>query len=128
MLNLRSTASTSRYGKDAFAVMADRANPYYKIHILNVTLYAEETTLNPTVQMAHIKAFDKSMFKYLMRSVKCKVYSIPVGAWSHTRKNLFIGNILKRLVLENDAYNGLYAKNLFHAKNDINFLAAYVDG
>lgn len=31
--------------------------------------------------------------------------------------------------IDNDAFNGSYAKNPFHAKhNDINFLAVYVDG
>ena len=67
-----------------------------------------------------------------MRSVDCKVYSIPRGARSQTHENLSLCTLAKRLVLwriDNDAYNGSYAKNPFHANhNDIIFLAVYVDG
>ena len=112
--------------KPAFALMAGGVNPEYKINIVNATLFAKKATLNPTVQMAHIKALEK------MRSFDCKVYSILAGARSNTHENLFLGILSKRLVLcciDNDAYNGSYVKNPFHAKNnDINFLAVYVDG
>ena len=64
--------------KSAFALMAGGNNPDYRINIVNATLFAKKTTLNPTVQMAHIKALEKSTVKYPMRSVYCKVYSIPV--------------------------------------------------
>ena len=51
---------------------------------------------------------------------------------SHTYENLFLGTLLKRLIMwcvDNNAYNGDYSKNPFHAKNNgINFLAVYVDG
>ena len=118
--------------KNAFALMAGGANPDYKITIINATLFAKKATLNPTVLMAHINTLEKSTTKYPMRSVDGKVYSIPTGARSHTHENLFLGTLPKRLVLcciDNDAYNGSYDKNPFHAKNnDINFLAVYVDG
>ena len=115
--------------KPAFALMAGGVNPDYKITIVNATLFAKKATLNPTVQMAHIKALEKSTVKYPMRSVDCKVYSILAGARSHTHENLFLGILPKRLVLcciDNDAYNGAYEKNPFHAKNnDINFLQTF---
>ena len=118
--------------KPAFALMAGGLNPDYKINIVNATLFAKKATLNPTVQMAHIKALEKSTVKYPMRSVECKVYSIPAGTRSHTYENLFLGTLLKRLVLcciDKDAYNGVYSKNPFHAKNNaISFHAVYVDG
>ena len=41
--------------KPAFALMAGGLNPDYKIQIVNATLFAKKATLNPTVQMAHIK-------------------------------------------------------------------------
>ena len=93
--------------KPAFALMAGGLNPDYKIQIVNATLFAKKATLNPTVQMAHIKALEKSTVKYPMRSVECKVYSIPAGTRSHTYENLFLGTLPKRLVLcciDNDAY------------------------
>ena len=88
------------------------------------TLFAKEATLNPTVQMAHIKGLEKSMVKNPMRSVDCKVYSIPAGARSPTHENLFLVTLPKCLVLcciDNDAESPFPAKN-----NVINFLAVYV--
>ena len=118
--------------KPAFALVAGGLNPDYKIQIVNANLFAKKATLNPTIQMAHIKALEKSTVKYPMRSVECKVYSIPAGTRSHTYENLFLGTLPKRLVLcciDNDGYNGAYDKNPFHAKNNaINFHAVYVDG
>ena len=99
--------------KPAFVLMAGGANPDYRINIVNATLFAKKATLNPTVQMAHIKVLEKRTVKYPMRSVECKVYSIPAGARSHTHENLFLGTLPKRLVLcciDNDAYNGAYDK------------------
>ena len=118
--------------KSAFPLMAGGNNPDYRITIVNATLFAKKTTLNPTVQMAHIKALELSTVKYPMRSVDCKAYSIPAGAQSHTHENLFLGTLPKRLVLcciDNDAYNVAYHNNPFHAKNNtISFHVVYVDG
>ena len=114
--------------KSAFALMAGGNNPDYRINIVNATLFAKKATLNPTVQMAHIKALEKSTVKYPMRSV-CKVYSIPAGARSHTHENLFLGTLPKRLVLCCIDNDGVYTNNQFHAKNNaITFHAVYVDG
>ena len=118
--------------KDAFSLMAGGQNPDYKVQIVDALLFARKAVLSPTVQMAHIKALEKGTAKYPIRPVDCKVYSIPQGAMSHTHENLFLGTLPKRLILwciDNDAYNGEYPKNPFHAKNNaINFLAVYVDG
>ena len=82
-------------------------------------------TLNPTVQMAHIKALEKNTVKYPMRSVDCKVFSIPAGARSNTHENMFLGTLPKRLVV----CCIWWCAAPFHAKNNnINFLAVYVDG
>ena len=77
--------------KAAFALMAGGNNPDYRINIVNAILFAKKATLNPTMEMAHIKALENSTVKYPMRSVECKVYSIPAGARSHTHENLFLG-------------------------------------
>ena len=99
---------------------------------MEAILFALKAVLSPTVQMAHIKALAKGTAKYPLRRVDYKVYSIPQGAMSHTHENLFLGTLPKRLILwciDNDAYNGNYAKNPFNAKNNaINFLAVYLDG
>ena len=49
--------------KSAFALMAGGNNPDYRINIVNATLFAKKATLSPTVQMAHIKALEKSTVK-----------------------------------------------------------------
>ena len=119
-------------GKNAFALIAGGVNPDYKIAFVNAIFFVKKTALNPSVQMAHIKALEKTTAKYPMRSVDCKVYPIPAGARSHTHENLFLGTLLECLVLcciDNDVYNGSYDINPFHAMNNaINFLNVYVDG
>ena len=118
--------------KDAFSLMAGGAHTDYKVRIVEDILFPRKAVLRPTVQMAHIKALAKGTAKYPLRPVDCKVYSIPQGAMSHTHENLFLGTLPKRLILwciDNDAYNGNYAKNPRNAKNNaINVLAVYVDG
>ena len=85
--------------KDAFALIAGGANPAYKIQIVNATLFVKKVTLNPSVQMAHIKALEKATAKYPLRPVECKVYSIPDRTRPHTHDNLVLGTLAKRLVL-----------------------------
>ena len=118
--------------KPSFALMVGGPHLDYKITIVNATLFVKKATLNPAVQLAHIKALERNTVKYALRPVDCKVYSIPTGALSHTHENLFLGTLPKRLVLcciDNDAYNGAYDKNPFHAKNNaIGFHSVYVDG
>ena len=63
------------------------------------------------VQMGHIKALENGTAKYPLRSVDCKVFSIPRprGAMSHTHENVYLGVSPKRVVLyciDNGEYNG----------------------
>ena len=59
--------------KDTFALMSGGANTDYKVHIVNATMFARKATLKAVVQMAHIKALDKGMAMYPLRSVDCQV-------------------------------------------------------
>ena len=74
--------------REAFVRTAGGANPHYKVQIVDGALFANKSTLGPTVQITHIKARDKRTVKYPMRSVDCKVNSILRGARSHTHGNL----------------------------------------
>ena len=118
--------------KDAFSLMAGGVNPDYKVRIVDAVLFVRKAVLSPTVAMAHIRALEKGTAKYPLRPVDCKVYSIAQGSMSSTHENLFLGTLPKRIILwcvDNDALNGAFGKNPFHAKNNaINFLAVYVDG
>ena len=115
----------------AFALIAGGAHEY-KIVVVNASLFVKKATIAAAVQKAHIMAMERATVKYALRPVECKVYSIPTGALSHTHENLFLGSLPKRLVLcciDNDPYNGTYATNPFHAKNNaISFVSVYVDG
>ena len=117
--------------KPSFALIA-AGNTEYMITIVNASLFVKKATITPAVHKAHIMALERTTVKYPLRPVECKVYSIPTGALSHTHENLFLGSLPKRLVLcciDNDAYNGTYATNPFHAKNNaISFVSVYVDG
>ena len=119
--------------KDAFSLMAGGANPDYQVRgIVDAVLFVRKAVLSSTVVMAHIRALEKGTAKYPLRPVDCKVYSIPQDAMSSTQENLFLGTLPKRIILwcvDNDALNGAFDKNPFHAKNNgINFVVVYVDG
>ena len=112
--------------KYTFSLMVYGQNPDYNVRVVEAILFTRNAVLSPTVQMAHIKALAKGTAEYPLRPVDCKVYSVPQCAMSHTHENLFLGTLPKRLILwciDNDAYNGNYAKNPFNANNNaINFL------
>ena len=46
--------------KYTFALMAGGGNLDYKVHIVNATMFARKATLNPTVQMAHIRHWTRA--------------------------------------------------------------------
>ena len=58
--------------KDAFSLMACGQNADYKVHIVDAVLFARKAVLSPTVQMAHIKAFEKRTAKYPIRPVDAR--------------------------------------------------------
>ena len=109
--------------------MAGGQNPDCKVQIVDAVLFACNDVLSPTVQMANMKALEKGTANYPISPVDCKVYSIPKGAMSHTRENLFLGTLSKRLILwciDNDAYNGEYSKKPFNA--DRSYITTYGAG
>ena len=121
--------------RDSFSLMAAQAGAdptVPKVKIIQAVLYVRKTKLNPTVQMAHLKALEKGTAKYPVRRIDCKVFAVSQGSRSVNQDNVFLGQLPKRIVIgmvDNDAFNGAYNKNPFHFKhNDLNFLALYVDG
>ena len=122
-----------------FIVQSHVVNLVGQLHVVNlvgqlhVDLFLQNKFLinNVDVKIVLVRSKDAFVLKCPMRFVDCNVYAIPTGARSHTHENLFPDTLLKRLVLcyiNNDEYNGSYARNPFHAKNNINFLFVYVDG
>ena len=118
---------------DGFCLMANPANGFAPKVVLNsATLFVRKIKLNPTVQLAHIKALERTPVKYPIRRIETKVFSVASGTMSVNQENLFLGQLPKRLVVgcvDNKAFNGDYSRNPFHFKhNQLAFLALYVDG
>ena len=47
--------------------MAGVANPHYKLQIVDAISFVRKAMLSPTVQMAHIRAFDNGTARYPLR-------------------------------------------------------------
>ena len=108
--------------KNAFLLMAGGQNPDYKVQIVEAILFARNAVLNPTVQMAHIKALAKGTDKWTAMSTPYHKVPCPTRTRISSSERY-----QKRLILwciDNDAYNGNYAKKTFNANNNaINVLA-----
>ena len=117
--------------KNEFNLMCDAAGDT-ATKVISASLFVRKVRISSTVQMAHIKALQKVPAKYPLRRVETKVFSVPAGHLQVNQENLFLGQLPKRLVIgcvDNDAYNGSFAKSPFNFKNfNMNFLAVYVDG
>lgn len=109
------------------------AVPEYKVRITDATLYVKSCKLNPTLSLEHAKLLERgTTAKYPIRRVDVKSVSIPQGSLSFVRESLFTGQLPRRIILgmvDNDSYNGSYAKNSYNFKNfNINYLALYCNG
>jgi hypothetical protein len=118
--------------KNAFCLMADGANPTYKIKIHDCKLFVRKIKLSPSVFVAHAKALEVGHAKYPIRRVICKTFTVPRGNLDFSQENLFTGQLPTRLVIgcvDNDAYNGDYAKNPFNFKHySLSQIKVYLDG
>jgi hypothetical protein len=118
--------------KDAFCLMSSAANPGFKIKILDCKLLVRKVKLSPSVYVAHSKTLEISNAKYPIRRVVCKTYTIPRGNLDFTQENLFSGQLPTRLVIgcvDNDAFNGDYAKNPYNFKHyNLTQVKVFLDG
>lgn len=118
--------------KSEFALMSHADNVNYRVSILSASLFMRKVKLSPAVQLGHIKALESGTAKYPVRRVETKVLTVPRGNLMSNQENLFLGQLPKRILIgmvDNDAFNGTYAKNPFHFKhNNVDFVALYVDG
>jgi hypothetical protein len=100
--------------------------------MIEATLYIRKVKLNPSVQLAHLKALEKTTAKYPVRRIETKTFSVSAGEFQAKQPNLFLGQRPVRLVIgivDNDAYAGSGGKSPFNFKGfDMNFVAVYVDG
>ena len=118
--------------KDLFCLHGNANQAQNKVSLKEVTLFVRKVKPNPAVQLAHVKALQHATAKYPLRRVEVKSFTVLTGNRSITKENLFLGQLLTRLVVgvvDNDAYNGVITKSPFHFKhNNINFMTIYRDG
>ena len=106
--------------KDEFVLVTGERDARYKAKIVEAVLLIRKVCILPAVALAHAKALEKANAKYPIRRVECKTFSIPRGNLDVSQENVFLGQVPSRLVLgivDNDAFNGTYAKNPFNFKH-----------
>ncbi|GBM77782.1 Uncharacterized protein F54H12.2 [Araneus ventricosus] len=117
--------------KPEFCLVAP-ANGNYKVIIEHASLFVRKVKVSPGVLLGHAKVVQSTSARYPIDRILCKMYSISNGSFSFSQDNVFLGQMLKRLIItcvDNDAFNGTYSSNPFYFKhNNLNFLCVYVDG
>ena len=64
-----------------------------KVVFKDVALLVRKVKLNPAVQLAHVKALDRSTTKYSIQRVQLKVFSVLQGNMSFTKEKNVMGSI-----------------------------------
>jgi hypothetical protein len=102
------------------------------VDLEEVILYVRRVKVSPSVILGHEKGLLKQNACYPIQRTDMQTFTIPQGSQSFTKDNLFRGQLPKFMMMgmvENDAFNGNYKKNMFHFQPfDLNFLALYRDG
>ncbi|XP_019375886.1 PREDICTED: uncharacterized protein F54H12.2-like [Gavialis gangeticus] len=118
--------------KDAFCLMGTTAAGPCKLKITSASLSMKKVKVAPGIQLGHMEALLMANAKYPIDRMGMKVFSIPAGSCVSNQENLFLGQLLKLIVIwfvDNDAFSRNYAKNPFNFKHyNINFVGLYVDG
>jgi len=118
--------------KDAFCLMSAVQGAAFKVKILECKLYVRKVKLSPSVFLAHAKALEVGNVKFPIRRTICKTFTIPAGNLDASQESLFTGQLPTRIVIgcvDNDAFNGSYAKNPFNFKHmGLTQLKVYLDG
>ena len=87
------------------------------LHISSAVLYVQKVSLLPSLQMAHLTAWQKSPAVYPGKRVEMKSYGLPENTYQHTNEHLLNGLIPDRLVIGmvlTEAAQGTYKENPFN--------------
>ena len=118
--------------RNTFSLLSSEDDADYKVLIQTATLWVRKVQLAPSIRLAHEKALMRGNAKYPINRVLCNVYSISRGNMNMVKDNLFNGQLPNRVIigmLDNDAYNGSFAKNPFNFKHhSLTTLGLYVNG
>ena len=119
--------------KDSFVLMAKSdVTESFKVDILSAKLFVRKLKITPSLCLAHERILQQKTVKYPITRVECKVIHLPQGQKSFTHDNLFLGQLLKRIVLglvNNRAFNGDISLNPYNFQHcNLNYLAVHLDG
>ena len=118
--------------KNVFNLMAEVPFANYQSVITHASMFVRKAKINPAVALGQAKASEKGAFKYPLKRVVVKTFSIPRGNLGVVQDNLFLSQTPNRLVVglvDSAAYNGLPNKKPFNFKTyGLNFLSLYLDG
>ena len=112
----------------AFYLMSDTADAY-KIKIMSACFVARKAKISPSLRLAHEKALSRGPAQYPISRVLTNVFSIPAGAMSFTRDNLFSGVFPSKVIIcmvPTVNFNGSVSKNPFNfAHNNVTNITLY---
>ena len=104
----------------------------YKIVITKAYLEVRRAVIVPEIINAHASGLMKQNAIYPVNHTRLITYTIPKGATSHIKSDLFTSQKPKLLfvaMIENSVYNGSIAKNSFKFKHfDLNKLSLFDEG
>ncbi|XP_069059529.1 uncharacterized protein F54H12.2-like [Pleurodeles waltl] len=112
--------------KDTFCLISGNAE-LYKLVILSVSLLVKIVKVSLSVTLAHAEALQLANAKYAIERVALKMVSIPAGNRLTQQQNIFLGQLLKLIIIgfvDNTAFSRLYTSNPFNFKHyDISYAA-----
>ena len=118
--------------KNGFCLMSDAAGADYKLKIIEFKLLVRKAKLSSSVLIAHAKGLQVGNFRYPLRRVVCKTFTVPAGNLNCSQENLFAGQLPTRIIVgavDNDSYNGIFAKAFNNFKNlDASQVKLFIDG
>ena len=111
-----------------FYLMSDSENTY-KIKIMSACFVARKAKISPSLRLAHEKALSRAPALYPISRVLTNVFSIPSGAMSFTRDNLFSGSFPSKVIVcmvPTLNFNGAVSRNPFNfAHNNLTNCTLY---
>ena len=84
--------------KVEFLPVTGERDARYKAKIVEAVLLVRKVRILPAEVLAHAKALEKANAKYPIRCVECKTFSIPRRNLDVSQENVFLVQVLSRLV------------------------------
>ena len=119
-------------GKDKFPIVSPTDNTIFKVKLDSLKMMIRKVQVNSVIQAVHAKALEMGTAKYPITRGECKTYTVSSGTRSHTKENMYSGQIPKRIVIgfvKNSDINRTYQTNPFQFEHfDMDHIALSVGG